>query len=69
MDLVSLIGTILAFIVIIVGTILKGSSVGALWNPAAFVIVFLGTIAALLVQNPGKVLKQALGMLDRKSVV
>jgi chemotaxis protein MotA len=62
MDLVSLIGTILAFVVVIVGTILKGSSVGALWNPAAFVIVFLGTIAALLVQNPGKVLKQALGM-------
>ncbi len=60
MDLVSLIGTILAFIVIIVGTILKGSSVEALWNPAAFVIVFLGTIAALLVQNPGKVLKHAM---------
>jgi chemotaxis protein MotA len=62
MDLVSLIGTILAFVVVIVGTILKGSSVEALWNPAAFVIVFLGTIAALLVQNPGKVLKHAMGM-------
>ncbi|RDI97749.1 flagellar motor protein [Dyella solisilvae] len=62
MDLVSLIGTILAFVVVIVGTILKGSSVEALWNPAAFVIVFLGTIAALLVQNPGKVLKNALAM-------
>jgi chemotaxis protein MotA len=62
MDLVSLIGTILAFVVVIVGTILKGSSVGALWNPAAFVIVFLGTIAALLVQNQGKALKQALKM-------
>ncbi|WP_114239955.1 flagellar motor protein [Dyella sp. C9] len=62
MDLVSLIGTILAFVVVIVGTILKGSSVEALWNPAAFVIVFLGTVAALLVQNPGKVLKHALAM-------
>ncbi|WP_199096932.1 flagellar motor protein [Dyella sp. ASV21] len=62
MDLVSLIGTILAFVVVIVGTILKGSSVEALWNPAAFVIVFLGTIAALLVQNQGKTLKQAMGM-------
>ncbi|HET6552443.1 MAG TPA: flagellar motor protein [Dyella sp.] len=60
MDLVSLIGTILAFVVVIVGTILKGSSVEALWNPAAFVIVFLGTIAALLVQNPGKVLQHAM---------
>jgi len=63
MDIVSLIGTILAFLVIIVGTILKGSSVDALLNPAAFVIVFCGTFAALLVQTPGKVLKRALAML------
>ncbi|SFR86084.1 chemotaxis protein MotA [Dyella sp. OK004] len=63
MDLVSLIGTILAFVVIIVGTILKGSSIEALWNPAAFVIVFMGTIAALLVQTQGKVLKHAISML------
>jgi chemotaxis protein MotA len=63
MDLVSLIGTILAFVVIIVGTILKGSTVEALLNPAAFVIVFCGTVAALMVQTPGKVLKHALAML------
>ncbi|WP_266160183.1 flagellar motor protein [Dyella silvatica] len=62
MDLVSLIGTILAFVVIIVGTILKGSSIGALWNPAACVIVFLGTIAAVMVQNQGQVLKRAMSM-------
>ncbi|WP_266184050.1 flagellar motor protein [Dyella humicola] len=64
MDLVSLIGTILAFVVIIVGTILKGSTVGALWNPAAFVIVFMGTIACLLVQNQGKALKQSMKMFS-----
>ena len=63
MDLISIIGTILAFVVIIVGTILKGSTVDALWNPAAFVIVFLGTLAALLVQNHGKVLRHALKMM------
>lgn len=63
MDLISIIGTILAFVVIIVGTILKGSTVDALWNPAAFVIVFAGTVAALLVQNQGKVLKRALKMM------
>ncbi|WP_266171338.1 flagellar motor protein [Dyella subtropica] len=62
MDLVSLIGTILAFVVIILGTVLKGSTVGALWNPAAFVIVFMGTIAAVMVQNQGKVLKRAMSM-------
>ena len=59
MDLISLIGTILAFVVLIVGTILKGSTVAALWNPAAFVIVIIGTIAAIMVQTPGKVLKAA----------
>jgi len=64
MDMVSLIGTILGFIVIILGTVLKGSTVGALWNPAAFVIVFFGTFAALLVQNQGKVLKHALKMMS-----
>ncbi|WP_424682525.1 flagellar motor protein [Frateuria sp. YIM B11624] len=63
MDPVSLIGTILAFLVIIVGTILKGSTIGALVNPAAFVIVFAGTLAALMVQTPGSVLRRALGML------
>lgn len=65
MDLVSLIGTILAFLVIIVGTLLKGSSVDALLNPAAFVIVICGTLAALLVQTPGPVLKRALAMLPQ----
>ncbi|MET0329800.1 MAG: flagellar motor protein [Dyella sp.] len=63
MDLVSIIGTVLAFVVLIVGAILKGTDVSALWNPAAFVIVFIGTLAALLVQTQGKVLKQAMGML------
>ena len=64
MDMVSLIGTILGFVVIILGTVLKGSTVAALWNPAAFVIVFFGTLAALLVQNQGKVLKHALKMMS-----
>lgn len=59
MDLVSLIGTVLAFAVIAIGTVLKGSSLESLWNPAAFLIVFVGTFAALMVQTPGKVLKRA----------
>lgn len=63
MDMVSIIGTILGILVIIIGTVLKGSTVGALWNPAAFVIVFFGTLAALLVQNQGKVLKHSLSMM------
>lgn len=63
MDLISIIGTILGVVVIIVGTILKGSTVGALWNPAAFVIVFFGTAAAVMVQNQGYVLMHALKMI------
>ncbi|MDO1528374.1 flagellar motor protein [Fulvimonas sp. R45] len=62
MDPISIIGTILAFAVIIVGTLLKGSSIEALWNPGAFVIVFAGTLAAVMVQNPGRVLRRAVGM-------
>ncbi|WEN14590.1 flagellar motor protein [Rhodanobacter sp. AS-Z3] len=62
MDRISTAGTILGFVVIILGTILKGSTVEALWNPAAFVIVFFGTLAALLVQNQGTVIKRALSM-------
>jgi chemotaxis protein MotA len=63
MNLVSLGGTILAFVVIIVGTLLKGSSLDALWNPAAFLIVFVGTFAALLVQTSTPTLKRAVAML------
>lgn len=65
MDLVSIIGTILAFVVVAVGTVLKGSSLESLWNPAAFLIVFAGTLAALMVQTPGKVLKRAVQLLPR----
>ncbi|HEU4670870.1 MAG TPA: flagellar motor protein [Dyella sp.] len=65
MDLVSIIGTILAFVVVAVGTVLKGSSLESLWNPAAFLIVFAGTFAALMVQTPGKVLKRAMQLLPQ----
>ena len=63
MDLLSIIGTILAFVVIIVGTLLKGGTIEALWNPAAFIIVFVGTTAAVMVQTPAVTLKRALSML------
>lgn len=63
MDLVSIIGTILAFLVIALGTVLKGSTLESLWNPAAFLIVFAGTFAALMVQTPGRVLRRAAQIL------
>ncbi len=52
MDVLTVAGVTLAFIAIIVGSILKGAGVGALLNGAAFVIVVLGTFAASLIQTP-----------------
>lgn len=52
MDPLTTIGVILAFVALIGGSILKGSGVEALLNPAAFVIVFIGTLASSLVQTP-----------------
>lgn len=63
MDLLSIIGTILAFVVVVAGTLLKGSAIATLWNPAAFLIVFVGTTAAVMVQTPWITLRRALAML------
>jgi chemotaxis protein MotA len=52
MDILSLIGIVLALVAIIGGTILKGASPSALLGSAAFVIVILGTLAASLIQTP-----------------
>ncbi len=60
MDILSVIGFPLAFVVLIVGSILKGSGVAALWGPAAFVIVILGTISSILVQTPLATFKHAM---------
>jgi chemotaxis protein MotA len=62
MDILSVIGFPLAFVVLIVGSILKGSGVAALWGPAAFVIVILGTVSSILVQTPLATFKHAMGI-------
>lgn len=59
-ELTTIIGIVLAFGALIGGSILKGAGVQALWGPAAFVIVILGTLAAILVQTPMPVVKHAL---------
>ncbi|HEY8519082.1 MAG TPA: flagellar motor protein [Gammaproteobacteria bacterium] len=50
MDILSVVGVLLGLIAIVGGSVLKGSGLAALWNPAAFVIVILGTFGAVLVQ-------------------
>lgn len=54
MDLLSIIGFLLSLVALIGGSILKGSGVAALWGPAAFVIVIIGTLAAITMQTPMK---------------
>lgn len=50
MDVLSIAGIALGVLAILGGSMLKGSGLAALWNVAAFVIVIVGTFAAVLVQ-------------------
>ena len=52
MDVLTIVGMVLAFVAIVGGSILKGSGVKALLGAAAFVIVVVGTFAAIFVQTP-----------------
>jgi len=60
MDKLSAIGVVLAFVAIVGGSILKGSGVSSLFGAAAFVIVIVGTLAAIFIQTPGAVFKHAM---------
>ncbi len=60
MDRLSVTGAILAVTSLLLGSVLKGAGLAALWSPAAFVIVILGTIAAILLQTPMPTFKRAL---------
>ncbi|SEP79958.1 chemotaxis protein MotA [Solimonas aquatica] len=63
MDKLSLIGIVLALVALIGGSILKGAGVSALVGPAAFVIVIVGTLAAILLHTPGAVFKRGMKMV------
>ena len=63
MDILSLVGLILAFVAIMVGAVLKGTGISALLSSAAFMIVVVGTIASICVQTPLNVMKHALKIL------
>ena len=62
MDVLSITGLLLAAIAIILGAILKGAGVHALLSAAAFMIVVVGTVAAICVQTPMQVMRRALAM-------
>lgn len=52
MDKTSWLGFILGFVVLVGGLMLKGSDPIALYNPAAIVIIFVGTAASILIAFP-----------------
>lgn len=60
MDILSVIGAILGLIALVGGSVLKGAGLSGLWSPAAFIIVIIGTIAAILLQTPLHTFKRAL---------
>src|SRR5579872_2737654 len=63
MDMLSILGLLLASVAIILGAILKGAGVHALVSAAAFMIVVVGTFAAICIQTPIEVMRRALGLL------
>lgn len=58
MDRTSLIGVILGFLAVGAGMAIKGANPIALLNPAAFLIIFAGTAAALLIAFPTNEIKK-----------
>jgi chemotaxis protein MotA len=59
-DILSIVGLVLALNAILVGAVLKGAGLMALVSAAAFMIVVVGTIAAICIQTPLPVMRRAL---------
>jgi len=59
-DILSIVGLVLALNAILVGAVLKGAGIMALVSSAAFMIVVVGTIAAIFIQTPLPVMRRAL---------
>lgn len=63
MDPISIVGIVVGLTAIIGGQVLEGGHVNALVQPTAFLIVEGGTLGAVLVQSPGRVIRKALGLV------
>ena len=64
MDLLSLLGICIAFAAIITGNLLDGGDLSPLLNPPAALVVFGGTIGAIILQTPFKVLSRGMSLLS-----
>lgn len=62
MDILSVIGLVLALCALLVGAVLKGAGLMALLSAAAFMIVVVGTMAAICIQTPWGVMRRAMGI-------
>jgi chemotaxis protein MotA len=62
MDILTLVGFLFAILAIVVGSILKGAGLSALVSGAAFMIVVVGTFAAIFVHTPMPVLRHGMKM-------
>jgi len=60
LDILSIVGLVLALNAILVGAVLKGAGIMALVSAAAFMIVVVGTLAAICIQTPLTVMRRAL---------
>lgn len=78
MDKISIGGLIIGILAIVGGQILEGGHVGSLTQPTALVIVFGGTLGAVMLQNPFAVFKRGIKMakwvwvppfIDQKRVI
>jgi len=64
LDFLSILGLLLALSAILVGAVLKGAGIMSLVSAAAFMIVVVGTVAAILVQTPLAVMQRALAIFS-----
>jgi chemotaxis protein MotA len=64
LDFLSIFGLALALCAVLVGAVLKGAGLMALVSAAAFMIVVMGTVAAILVQTPLPVMRRALSIFS-----
>lgn len=58
MDIATLIGLVLALVGVFVGMVLKGVGLGVLFNPAALLIILLGTMGAVIIAFPFSEIKK-----------
>lgn len=65
MEKSTLIGIVLAVVSVVVGMFLKGASLSALLNPAAFLIIFVGTGATLCIAFPMSEVKKVTVLLKK----